>query len=72
MIYVNSLSNALEERGFVKHYLHALALLREASDAMEAAGDTLIAAHIATPLALIEDRLYQHRGGAGHDRPSRP
>ena len=43
--------------GIVEQYRQALALLSEASDLMEAAGDTLIAAHIATPLAMVEDRL---------------
>ncbi|WP_164913387.1 hypothetical protein [Sphingomonas sp. UV9] len=41
----------------VETYLEALTLLREALAMMESVGDTLIAAHIATPLALLEDRV---------------
>jgi hypothetical protein len=39
-------------------YRRALTLLKEAAQLMDSAGDTLIAAHIATPLAMVEDRLH--------------
>lgn len=51
-------------------YLRALTLLQEAADVMESVGDTLIAAHIATPLALLEDRLSLHSDMANRDRPA--
>jgi hypothetical protein len=43
--------------------------LSEASDLMEALGDTLIAAHIATPLAMVEERLQSQDDVAKQDRP---
>jgi hypothetical protein len=36
---------------------------------MEALGDTLIAAHIATPLAMVEERLQSQDDVAKQDRP---
>ena len=54
----------------VETYLDALALLREALAMMEAVGDTLIAAHIATPLALLEDRVAAQNGIAERDDPA--
>ena len=53
----------------VETYLDALTLLREALAMMESVGDTLIAAHIATPLALLEDRLAAQNGMAERDGP---
>lgn len=53
----------------VDRYRHALALLTEASDIMDALGDTLIVAHIATPMAMIEGRLHPEGGMANKDRP---
>ncbi len=55
----------------VEQYRHALALLTEASDLMETLGDTLIAAHIATPLAMVEDRLHPQGDVAKQDPPLR-
>jgi hypothetical protein len=46
-----------------------LVLLTEASDLMESVGDTLIAAHIATPLAMVEDRLHPPGDVEKQDRP---
>ena len=57
--------------GYVDRYRHALALLTEASDLMETIGDTLIAAHIATPLAMVEDSLHPPGDVAKQDRPLR-
>jgi hypothetical protein len=57
------------EHGNVKEYLHALALLKEASALVESVGDTLVAAHIATPLTLLEDRLYPQDDTVPRDRP---
>lgn len=48
-------------------YLDALTLLREALAMMESVGDTLVAAHIATPLTLLEDRVAAHSGMAERD-----
>ena len=53
----------------MEQYRQALALLSEASDLMEAAGDTLIGAHIATPLAMVEERLQSQDDVAKQDRP---
>ncbi len=58
------------ERVFVKEYLHAHALLKEAADVAESVGDTLLAAHIATPLAMLEDRLYPHVDLTNRNRPA--
>ena len=41
----------------LSEYARALALLEEAIDLMESVGDTLIAAHLTTPLGLVQDRL---------------
>ncbi len=38
-------------------YALALALLEEALQLMDDAGDTLIAAHLTTPLGLLQERL---------------
>lgn len=38
-------------------YSQALHLLEEAVKIMETVGDTLIAAHISTPISLLEQRL---------------
>ncbi|MES3101168.1 hypothetical protein [Sphingomonas faeni] len=54
----------------MKNYLRAQALLKEASAVMDAAGDTLIAAHIATPLALIEERLCRPDNLVNRNPPS--
>ncbi len=70
MIYV-SRPTRKQEKDIVKNYLRAQALLKEASDVMEAAGDTLIAAHIATPLALVEARLYPQGGLMDRNSPGR-
>jgi hypothetical protein len=53
----------------MEQYRHALVLLSEASNLMESAGDTLIAAHIATPLAMVEERLHSQDDVAKHGRP---
>ena len=50
-------------------YLRARFLLREASDILEKAGETLIVAHIATPLALLDDRVSLPGGSPGRDLP---
>ncbi|WP_380778419.1 hypothetical protein [Sphingomonas sp. R86520] len=54
----------------MKEYLHAHALLKEAADVAESVGDTLLAAHIATPLAMLEDRLYPHVDLTNRNRPA--
>lgn len=41
----------------LSEYARALSLLEEAMELMESLGDTLIAAHLTTPLDLIQDRL---------------
>ncbi len=41
----------------MEEYVRARALLVEASEIMDGIGDTLIAAHIATPIALLDTRL---------------
>ena len=46
----------------MKNYEHALSLLEEATRIMLAVGDTLVAAHIATPIDVIETRLTALRG----------
>lgn len=38
-------------------YREALRLLEQASDKIEATGDTLIVAHLALPIALLRDKL---------------
>ena len=53
----------------MERYRHALALLTEASNLMDSVGDTLIAAHIETPLAMIEDRLSPKGDVASRGRP---
>ena len=53
----------------MERYRHALALLSEVSDLMESIGDTLIAAHIATPLAMVEERIDAGDQVAKHGRP---
>ncbi len=60
----------MQEQDAVKNYLRAQALLKEASAVMDAAGDTLIAAHIATPLALIEERLCRPDNLVNRNPPS--
>jgi hypothetical protein len=50
-------------------YRRAQTLLREASDIMETAGETLIVAHIATPLALLDDQVPSHSGTACQELP---
>ncbi|MCK8455951.1 hypothetical protein SPHN_04280 [Sphingomonas faeni] len=47
-----------------------MTLLREALTMMESVGDTLVAAHIATPLALLEDRVAERTGMAKRDGPA--
>jgi hypothetical protein len=54
----------------MKEYLHAHALLKEAVDVAESVGDTLLAAHISTPLAMLEDRLYPHDDPTNLNRPA--
>ena len=67
MIYVRKIETG--GSGMMEQYRQALALLSKASDLMEALGDTLIAAHIATPLAMVEERLQSQDDVAKQDRP---
>ncbi len=53
----------------LQDYARALALIEEAVILMESAGDTLIAAHLTTPLGLVQDRLNMRKGPM---RPARP
>lgn len=46
----------------MENYQHALSLLEEATRIMIDLGDTLVAAHIATPIDVIETRLSALRG----------
>ncbi len=46
----------------VKNYERALCLLEDAARLMDDAGDTLIAAHIALPIDILQRRLDQFRG----------
>ena len=66
-IHVNNVG--IDWSGFVDRYQRALMLLTEASDLMETVGDTLIAAHISTPLAMIEDLLHPPGDVANQRRP---
>ncbi|SFO21807.1 hypothetical protein SAMN05428984_2861 [Sphingomonas sp. OK281] len=52
----------------MNEYQRALTLLTEAADLMDSIGDTLIAAHISTPMALVEDRLHPLNGTTDLDR----
>ncbi len=45
------------ERCLVESYLHIRGLLDEAMHLLDGLGETLIAAHVATPIALLTDRL---------------
>ena len=38
-------------------YLHVRSLLDEALRLLDSLGETLIAAHLATPIAMLDDRL---------------
>ena len=42
----------------MNEYRRALAMVTEAATLMDSIGDTLIAAHISTPLTLVADRLH--------------
>ena len=46
----------------MSEYRRALTLLQEAAQLMDSAGDTLIAAHIALPIDILQRRLDQFRG----------
>lgn len=46
-------------------YQHTLLLLEQAAALMESIDDSLIAAHIATPIALVEERVGEQRTGTG-------
>lgn len=45
----------------MKRYEEALALLQRVSALMEDSGETLIVAHLATPISLIEMRVAELR-----------
>ena len=50
----------------MENYKHALSLLEEAARIMIDLGDTLVAAHIATPIDVIETRLIALHGTQKH------
>jgi hypothetical protein len=56
----------------VESYLHIRALLDEAMHLLDGLGETLIAAHVATPIALLTDRLdsFDNADGAPPRRPT--
>ena len=60
------------ERCLVESYLHIRALLDEAMHLLDGLGETLIAAHVATPIALLTDRLdsFDNADGAPPRRPT--
>ena len=53
-------------------YQDALALMRRAAALMDSVNETLITAHLATPLAMLEDRVQTSGVRSAVDIPDEP
>ena len=56
----------------MNEYQDALALLRRAAGLMESVDETLITAHLATPLAMLEERVQASGARSAADISDEP